>query len=237
MTIVGRMNRSRNSVGRINVRHEAAAAEGWWLSGGIDAANCIAAYQPKGAASYAASKSNLANPGTYDAIEGVAPAWDAVNGWMFDGVNNYLNTGVSPTAEGAYSMIARFSNATGINGNDTLAGMYATQPVNRFFMSPNYNGSQHIFGFGDTYVLSASQYSSGTIALTQDLGYINGFLENDLAATAASSVWISIYIGAFNREGAGASQYAQAYVQAFAIYNIVISAAQVSALTTAMNAL
>ena len=42
---------------------QAKKAGGWWdLNGTIT--SCIAAYQPKGAASYAASKVNLANPGT-----------------------------------------------------------------------------------------------------------------------------------------------------------------------------
>ncbi len=66
---VYRINRSRHSVGRLYQRVGVAEIP-WWLAGGIPAENCIAAYQPKGAASYAASKVNLANPGTYDAYEG-----------------------------------------------------------------------------------------------------------------------------------------------------------------------
>ena len=41
----------------------AAAAVPWYLSGGIAAANCIAAFTPKGAASLAASYDNNAAPG------------------------------------------------------------------------------------------------------------------------------------------------------------------------------
>jgi len=47
-------------------RSVASGVEPWWLSGGIAAANCVAAYQPKGAASLEASYVNLANPGTYN---------------------------------------------------------------------------------------------------------------------------------------------------------------------------
>lgn len=58
------------------------AAAPWWMAAGVTPA---AVYQAKGAASYAASKVNLANPGTYDAIEGVAPVWNAATGWEGDG--------------------------------------------------------------------------------------------------------------------------------------------------------
>ena len=47
----------------------------WGLGGEmIDIGNCIAAYQPKGAASLAESYQNLA-----------APGWDATDGWTFSG--------------------------------------------------------------------------------------------------------------------------------------------------------
>ena len=99
---------------------QAAAVVPWYLSGGILAANCIAAYQPKGAASLAASYVNLANPGTYDAAPVVAPTWDAVNGWVGDGTQ-YLNTGVVPAAN--YSMFVRFSGAPQ-NVYKALCGSY-----------------------------------------------------------------------------------------------------------------
>jgi hypothetical protein len=43
----------------------------------------IAAYQPKGAASLAASYVNLANPGTHDLSTTSAPEWSASTGWGF----------------------------------------------------------------------------------------------------------------------------------------------------------
>lgn len=69
----------------------------WWTAGG--ATGCVAAYQPIGAASLAASYVNLANPGTYDLAVGggaSAPAFDAATGWGFDGTNRWLATGISP---------------------------------------------------------------------------------------------------------------------------------------------
>jgi len=86
MSGVYRLNRTNNIVGRIS-QYKKTAID-WWLAGGINAANCIAAYQPIGAADYATSKVNLANPGTYDAYEGTAPDWSAVTGWTFDSTNS-----------------------------------------------------------------------------------------------------------------------------------------------------
>lgn len=58
----------------------AAAAVPWYLAGGVSAANCIAAYQPKGASSLEASYVNLANPGTYN-LSGATPAFDSALGY------------------------------------------------------------------------------------------------------------------------------------------------------------
>ncbi len=91
----------------------------WWLRGGIPAANCIAAYQPINAASLAASYVNLANPGTNDAAPGVAPGWNKTDGWTFNGLTQYLTTGIIPAS--GYSMIIRFSQTEYILNAD-LAG-------------------------------------------------------------------------------------------------------------------
>ena len=74
---------------------QAAAGGGWWdLNGTIT--SCVAAYQPKGAASYAASKVNLANPGTYNLSDGVAPNWDTGTGWGFTETQYLEDTNYSP---------------------------------------------------------------------------------------------------------------------------------------------
>lgn len=62
----------------------------WWKVAGK---TCVAAYQPKGAASLAASYVNLANPGTYDAAPGAAPTLTA-DGWSFDGTQYLVVAGL-----------------------------------------------------------------------------------------------------------------------------------------------
>lgn len=73
----------------ISVRESgvAVAESNWWEVAGK---TCVAAYQPKGAASLAASYGNLANPGTYTLGPGDAPTFDTALGWTFDGIADWL---------------------------------------------------------------------------------------------------------------------------------------------------
>ena len=93
-------------------RGAAAAAVPWYLAGGAPAP--IAAYQPKGAASLAASYVNLANPGTYDAAPGVAPTHASATGWTFNGNTQYLTTNVA-TSGSAWSIVLRYAHLLGVD--------------------------------------------------------------------------------------------------------------------------
>ena len=55
--------------------------------------NLVAAYQPKGAASQAASYVNLVTPGTYDLTTADAPGWAAGTGWVFNDTTQNLVIG------------------------------------------------------------------------------------------------------------------------------------------------
>ena len=218
------------SMGRLGAGKQASAAA-WWLSGGISAANCIAAYQPKGAADLAASYVNLANPGTYNAAPGVAPTWDAADGWIFNGVNQYLVTGL--IAAQGYSMIVQFSGVTE-NKVNKLCGCNAPGSKSRFLISTNINLNNITYQYGHDAKLAAPSMAAGNLAITPAAGYRNGTGE-----TTFSGSWtgtgIEIHIGA-TKEDAGII-YGQSEIQAFAIYNTPLTAPQVAALTAAMAAL
>src|SRR5690606_13595251 len=89
----------------------AAAAASWWV---VPGKTCVAAYQPKGAASLAASSSKLANPGTDDASATVAPAWDTANGWKFASANNGALLVLAAINSG-YTVLTRWSNFVASN--------------------------------------------------------------------------------------------------------------------------
>jgi len=213
----------------------------WWLAGGIDAANCIAAYQPKGAADYATSKVNLANSGTYDAYEGTAPDWDAVNGWDFVAYDDlkHLWTGIIPENDQTWSMIVRFSDSTQ-DRTQAVAGCTNIDGTGSLFIITRRQASDDmIFANGDLLVCGSRQ-SSGISAIAG-----TNCFHDAVNLGSIPSGWTvpanEIAIGGRNRSsGAGGKTlYTASFdgcIQAMAIYDIDISA-YVAELTTAMNAL
>lgn len=204
----------------------------WWLSGGMSVANCIAAYQPKGAASLAASYANLANPGTYDATPGVAPTWDAVNGWIFNGATQYLTTGfpIGATSWSAFIRFAGFAPVASVKG---FFGAYTGGTQAQLFQSTSATQRSYFNGGGLT--ISSAMPNSGVGGFAGNVAYLNGSAEaGSIGAGTASG--FNVFIGARNVAG-GVNANAQINCAAFVVYNFTLSAAQVLAVTNAMNAL
>ena len=218
-------------------KHSSAPAIPWSLAGGVTAANCLAAYQPKGAADYAASKVNLANPGTYNCSDGAAyPAWDATNGWQFvTASSQYLNTGLkADTCAKTGSFLSRLASQLGntayytsgaSNGSEYFGGwrirseslsyplLYCANTNNT---GTDVTGSHVIGGAG------AVAYRDGSPVLT--------------VTQSTSSINFDIYIGCTNNSGTAAN-FNTGNVLAIAYYNTTLSDAQVAAISTAMAAL
>ena len=202
-------------------RAVSAATANWWEAGG--ATGCVAAYQPKGAASLAASYSNLANPGTYDAAPGVAPTWDATNGWIFSG-SQYLTTGSAPIAH-TYTVAVVFTGAP--SAVQVIFGYFGALA---FRIIPNRltNG----VGYGQTYV--APGLAAGVLVLAGQNGYRNGSLDT-AAANVGSGTSADPYIAAQNQGGPVA--YYAGNIQALGIWNNVLDGTKAAAVSTAMAAL
>lgn len=202
----------------------------WWLYGGIPAANCIAAYQPKGSTDLAASYINLANPGTYNATPGVAPDFDTTNGWKGTGTQ-WLRTGIIPTGFVSWSIGIRYSNASenGIISGFTDGG-------------GNYGLTTFIYNaLGNNFYRNAGSYTGagqagGVIFISGKEAYYAGLKLGDISVGTAP-VAREIYLLCCRDSVGGALQIKKAYIQATCIYNISLSAPQVLAVTNAMNAL
>jgi len=213
----------------------AAVAIQWYLSGGIAAANCIAAYTPKGAASLAASYDNNAAPGngladgTYDAAPGVAPTWGAATGWTFNGSTQYLDSGVVPT--NSYSMLVRFSNAT-LAQDRIICGMRESSNASSFAFWVYSGGSGY---FANSNLLTFTPAASGVLGMAAKEAYLDGASEGTIPAGSFSFSG-SCYIGGAYTSG-GPSWYYQGNIQAFAIYDTTLTAPQVLAVSNAMAAL
>ena len=210
----------------------------WWLAGGINPANCIAAYQPKGAADYAASKVNLANPGTYDATNGAAyPTWDATNGWKFAHASSqYLNSNV--VHANGWSVIVRFSNVPSTSYYRYLLGSGSTATTTLSLYS-NWKDPPVgvIYGHGRyNNKIIAPGITSGVLAIANLKGYRDGTLDAELTSQWSGTNTSALYFGGSNANGT-LDAPCTAYIQAAALYDTEITAIQVAALTTAMNAL
>ena len=199
-----------------------AAGGTWWdLNGTIT--SCLSAFQPKGAASYAASLLDLSGNG-YDAVEGVSrdpSKWDSTNGWQC--YSHEGNTTFRTSHKGAAGMtgIARFSNAN---------GSYVFAISDRWEVDPS--------GTGITYrnssaVTVSPALTSGIVALTNSKGYRNGTLDTDGIGNQTDLG--KFYIGIGGRETYSFNFLG--YIQAIAFYSTTLTSTQIADLTTAMAAL
>ena len=92
--------------------------------------NGLAAFQPLGAASYAASKSNLLNPGTNDAVDGTAyPTWDASYGWDL-AIGDYLTVGSGALVTSVPLTIVCLFQADDVTAFRPVAGIRQTGAAN-----------------------------------------------------------------------------------------------------------
>ena len=196
----------------------------WYRAGGAPVP--VAAYQPKSAASLAASYVNLANPGTYDAAPGVAPTLGA-SGWSFNGTTQYLTSPLFLHGT-THSVIVRVASVT--NGGcafGTFSGL-VYQLVPKAAGGIEYRTSA-------IYTI-APQMTDGVIAMVPGLGgYRNGVYETPVAAAALTS-GVTLAIGARNNGGA-IQVFLAGTIAAIAIYSSVLTADQVAAVSAAMAAL
>lgn len=213
----------------VRISQKRTGGDAWWLSGGVAAANCVAAYQPKGAASLAASYTNLANPGTYNAAPGGAPAFDATTGWKSDGSSVYLTTGITPSS--GWSMIARFSGVVGTGGN--LIASYSGVEGTRFVIVP-YNGDNKVYYQNGSYLGVSPGTTSGVLAVAGQQGYRNGSADGGTIGAWSGTATQAIQIF---RAPIGSPLYINCYLQAVAIYSTILTGSQVAAISTAMAAL
>jgi hypothetical protein len=203
----------------------------WWLAGGISSANVVAAYQPKGASDQAASYTNLANPGTFDITALVAPSWAAATGWSFNG-SQYVNTSITGVA-GTYSVYFRYGSLTSSAPNTYISGVQVGTPPPRFAI--RYSGGALQFWQANGQTGTSPSTSGGTAGLVGTQGYYNGSATGP-AVTASAANSNALWIGGLNNAGTVFQPFIGS-ILAFAVYNAVLSGAQVTALHTAMNTL
>ena len=185
----------------------------------------VAVYIPIRAASLALSYVNLANPGTNDAFPGVAPTWNATDGWVFN-ATSYLRTGIIPVS-GCSAMI-RFTGATA-EDDDVLFGQFSSGAsvgiaVNRAAVGVRY--------FNGLNLDKAGGVSAGNLAVAGTSAYRNGVAETGTIPAWSGTAVNEIIIG-----GSTATAKRAGNVQALLLSNITWTPSQVATLKMYCDAL
>lgn len=227
------------NAGAAGVKEGAAeVTSNWWEAGG--ATGCVEAHQPKGAASYAASKVNLNNPGTNDITDDAQkPSWDAADGWTFNGSTNYL-IGDSLAAQKPVTFLASVNLST-ISGIKTIYGgnaagslqfrvdddklRFVKQGLLDIWLASSSGG----IAASTVVVVGGTYSSSGVVAF-----FVNG--SKIVAGTNDTTLVSSIVLIGVNGAGGGA-EYFNGKMHALAKYDNVLTDDQIAAITTAMAAL
>jgi hypothetical protein len=208
----------------IGLMGSGGAVADWWLVAGK---TCVAAYQPKGAASLANSYINLANPGTGNAAPGTPPTLDA-DGWVLNGIDQYLLTGYTPTATS--SMLARFSNGAS-GGNRILIGTY--KGAGSDFAVFQTTGGKTYYVSGNSLIASSVEALSGVLGVAAKKGYRDGSPDGTIAG-GAITVSSELFIGRNN----GAVEYwCPCKIQAIVIYSDTLTDGEMATQSAKMAAL
>lgn len=221
----------------VSRRAVVSGAVDWWLAGGAPAP--VAAYQPKGAASLAASYVNLANPGMYDVVEGAAyPSWSAGVGWSFSAASHqYLSTGITSSLYG-WTMMCQFANASyysHFGTGDVLMGKYQYRQA--FYLAPTLTSSLTRWQSGGSSYNISNITTGGNMALAGQKAYLNGNLQATITTDWDNIAQVgSVLIGAYTYISTP-SNWFQGDIIAAALWSTALSDAQVAAVSAAMAAL
>ena len=204
-----------------------ATSSAWWLSGGIAAANCIVAYTAKGAGSYALSKVNLANPGTYDLADGATyPTWNTATGWGFSSTKVLTSNFTAKGTNKAYSIIARIDELIDDITSNTYFGTQGSS-LDSLNLIRGFS-TQKLQWNSSGYFIKADATKSGNVvmAISGNNPYLDG---NDLGTISNAN--------AIANDGLRVGSSGTFTFVAGAIYDTAITPTQVGLLTTALYAL
>jgi hypothetical protein len=204
----------------------------WWDPNG-EGLSVWAAYEPKGAASLAASYTDMSGNGN-DAGVGVAPTWDTTNGWKFNGSTQYLTTAFAAQNDQSQSILIQYTNWSSTTSNDYLAG--SQDGSNRWFGVFGHSGNDVISYVNGQVVSVAPFLPAGNLGVAGSQGYRNGAAEGGAMGAWGGAAGSAVYIGCRNNSSTP-DLFSAHYCQALAIYDSVLTAPQMLAIATRMAAL
>jgi hypothetical protein len=190
---------------------------------------CVSAYQSIGAPDFIAARQNVGahmrQLGLYTATPGVAPTWNSRTGWGFDGINQYLNTGVIPAS--GWSAVLRYSGATYAAANNNIFGSVVSGSNARLYIIVVGTTGEARYGNGTFITGGGTARSAGVAATTLGTGYFNGIVDI-VAAQSWDHAGVKLYIGAYNNtDVAPVLSLGGLRVQSLAIYSRTLSPSEV----------
>lgn len=215
-------------------------ADGWWNdNGGIS--GCVAAYQPIGAADLATSYVNLRNSGSYDAAPGSAPGFDTALGWLFDGSDKYLETGIAadlkPVTVIVRAITTDLGNYRSWYSSSAPGGLHFYQTINAGNEGKPEATSDSTAAIGTANSTVASDgATSYVVAFTYSAGSVWTFYKNG-SADGSGTTAVTFSGGLTGRIGRNGNYQFKGSIAALAVYDIDVSAGGVATITTAMQAL
>lgn len=189
----------------------------WWEAGG--ASGCVGAYLAKGAASYAAAKVNLANPGTYDLTEFGSPSFGA-GGITFTMAADKFLTGITPAANWS-----GFIQVTNVVVTSEKHFGYGIGGMPSFGVYIRYSDGNTYYSNGLEAAVPSLGVTGGNFGIAGDKAYRNG---------ADEGITLGSWTGSAGNIFIGTAPYT---LVALSIYNTVLTAPQALAVATAMAAL
>lgn len=201
------------------------------VSGGAGLPAAWGQYHFKGAASQAASYLDLSGNGN-DLTVGVAPTWNSTDGLIFNASTQYMRTGFVPSLDQSQTVLVQFTN--GPATDRSLFGSVGVGARASFNIRPSSSGSVLYFNGFQSLVSPAA--SSGNLAIAGNLAYRNGVDEGVTIGVWNATSAAEVYLGCRNNNGT-ADNFTSAYVQAFYIYDIVLTGPEVAAVVAVMAAL
>ena len=201
----------------------------WWNVGGITSCQC--ALQFVGAPCLPIALLDLTGNGNNATLAGTTyPTWDNVNGLKGNG-SGYASIPVTPAA--SWSAIIKFTNGPTSPSYLKIFGCCNGSGLNGFMVGVN-NSNTAFFQNG-TQANENIPVTQGIYAIAGTGGYANGTSLTTSLSNNPTSL-SAIFLLAASISGSATGQFS-GDIQAFAIYNTVLSASQVAAITAAMNAL
>ena len=225
ITALGSRYGIQGALGR-SVKRAAAGGTWWDLNGTIT--SCVAAYQPKGAASYAASLTDLSgNSNDATEVSGSEPGWGASTGWTFNGSQHLKSVNDTVCVFIRMAFTGTKSNENKLWGVTGAADCYIGTLDAISWAICNYESSRKTFN---------TTVTSGVIGYSGSIPYVDGSaIGSGLGSggyaypcgigtclTKAGAVYTARWVGS---------------IQAIGVYNAVLDSTQVGNLSTAMAAL